>query len=197
MLFLPLPADLKYRAKPFIDVTMDRFAKGVGALLILVLHQGLGLWPRLAAAELRQPGDGRPVGRHRDCRAPRVPAVVPPQHRAAGRRAGRAAPQQSRSRRRSRRWSASWRIRSRGACSMRSICSTRWTSAISSRRCCWRTTSPEIRARALRVAEVGGRRAGRSLAARRRAGAEGSATAPCASRPCRRWPRCAAKRRPT
>ena len=30
VLFLPLPADLKYRAKPFVDVTMDRLAKGVG-----------------------------------------------------------------------------------------------------------------------------------------------------------------------
>ncbi len=32
ILFLPLPADLKHRAKPFIDVTVDRFAKGLGAL---------------------------------------------------------------------------------------------------------------------------------------------------------------------
>jgi ATP:ADP antiporter, AAA family len=51
VLFLPLPADLKYRAKPFIDVTMDRLAKGVGALLILVCIKswGLGLdWQRLS-----------------------------------------------------------------------------------------------------------------------------------------------------
>ena len=31
VLFLPLPADLRFRAKPFIDVTMDRFAKAVAA----------------------------------------------------------------------------------------------------------------------------------------------------------------------
>ena len=37
VLFLPLPTDLKYRAKPFIDVTVDRLSKGLGALLILVL----------------------------------------------------------------------------------------------------------------------------------------------------------------
>ena len=43
VLFLPLPADLKYRAKPFIDVTVDRFAKGAGALLILVLIKPWGL----------------------------------------------------------------------------------------------------------------------------------------------------------
>ena len=30
VLFLPLPADLKYRAKPFIDVTMDRLREGRG-----------------------------------------------------------------------------------------------------------------------------------------------------------------------
>ena len=27
VLFLPLPADLKYRAKPFIDVTVDRLCE--------------------------------------------------------------------------------------------------------------------------------------------------------------------------
>ena len=55
ILFLPLPADLKYRAKPFIDVTMDRVAKGLGALMILVLIKdwGLGLtWRQLSYASL-------------------------------------------------------------------------------------------------------------------------------------------------
>ena len=55
ILFLPLPPDLKYRAKPFIDVTMDRVAKGLGALLILVLIKdwGLGLtWRQLSYASL-------------------------------------------------------------------------------------------------------------------------------------------------
>ena len=37
ILFLPLPLDVKLQAKPFIDVTVDRLAKGVGALLLLVL----------------------------------------------------------------------------------------------------------------------------------------------------------------
>ena len=46
VLFLPLPADLKYRAKPFVDVTVDRFAKAVGALLLLVLIKRAE--PRLA-----------------------------------------------------------------------------------------------------------------------------------------------------
>ena len=55
VLFLPLPADLKHRAKPFVDVTMDRFAKALGGLLVLVLIKpwGLGLdWPRLSYATL-------------------------------------------------------------------------------------------------------------------------------------------------
>ncbi|MGH9221700.1 MAG: Npt1/Npt2 family nucleotide transporter, partial [Vicinamibacterales bacterium] len=55
VLFLPLPLDLKYRAKPFIDVTMDRFAKGVGALIILLCIKdwGLGLdWQQLSYVSL-------------------------------------------------------------------------------------------------------------------------------------------------
>jgi AAA family ATP:ADP antiporter len=55
ILFLPLPVDLKYRAKPFIDVTVDRIAKGAGALMLLVLVQpwGLGLsWPQLSFASI-------------------------------------------------------------------------------------------------------------------------------------------------
>ena len=43
ILFLPLPVDIKYQAKPFIDVTVDRVAKGVGALILLVLVQPWGL----------------------------------------------------------------------------------------------------------------------------------------------------------
>ena len=59
VLFLPLPSELKYRAKPFIDVTMDRFAKGMGALLILVLIKdwGAGLdWQQLSYASLTMVG---------------------------------------------------------------------------------------------------------------------------------------------
>ena len=59
MLFLPLPADLKYRAKPFVDVTMDRFAKALGALLLLVLIKPWGLdldWQRLSYASLAVTG---------------------------------------------------------------------------------------------------------------------------------------------
>jgi len=53
LLFLPLSEELKYRAKPFTDVTMDRFAKGATAVVILVLIQpwGFGLdWRRLSYA---------------------------------------------------------------------------------------------------------------------------------------------------
>ena len=55
VLFLPLPAELKYRAKPFVDVTMDRLAKGAGALFLLVLINdwGLGLdWQQLSYVSL-------------------------------------------------------------------------------------------------------------------------------------------------
>ena len=50
ILFLPLPSEVKYRAKQFVDVTVDRFAKGLGALVLLVLIQpwGLGIrWQQL------------------------------------------------------------------------------------------------------------------------------------------------------
>ena len=70
ILFLPLPDDLKQRAKPFIDVTVDRFSKGIGALIVLVLinktwgfHFG---WQQLSWASLRDrpaSGSSRRCGR--------------------------------------------------------------------------------------------------------------------------------------
>lgn len=53
ILFLPLPADVKYQAKPFVDVTVDRVAKGVGAVLLLVLIKGMHFtWQQLSYASL-------------------------------------------------------------------------------------------------------------------------------------------------
>jgi ATP/ADP translocase/HEAT repeat protein len=55
VLFLPLPLDVKYRAKPFVDVTVDRFAKGLSALLALVLIKPWGLaltWQQVSWASL-------------------------------------------------------------------------------------------------------------------------------------------------
>ncbi|HYI05775.1 MAG TPA: Npt1/Npt2 family nucleotide transporter, partial [Reyranella sp.] len=55
ILFLPLPVDVKYQAKPFIDVTVDRVSKGMGALLLLVLVQDWGLnlgWRQLSYASV-------------------------------------------------------------------------------------------------------------------------------------------------
>ena len=55
VLFLPVPAELRFRAKPFIDVTMDRFAKAVAAVMILALIHPWGLewdWRRLSYASL-------------------------------------------------------------------------------------------------------------------------------------------------
>jgi AAA family ATP:ADP antiporter len=37
ILFMPLPASLKYKAKPFADVAVDRFAKGVGGAVTLII----------------------------------------------------------------------------------------------------------------------------------------------------------------
>jgi ATP:ADP antiporter, AAA family len=55
VLFLPVPAGLRFRAKPFIDVTMEKFGKALAAILILVLIRpwGLGLdWRSLSYASL-------------------------------------------------------------------------------------------------------------------------------------------------
>ena len=55
ILFMPLPSEVKYRAKPFVDVTVDRIAKSAVNILILVLVQPWGLalsWPMLSYASL-------------------------------------------------------------------------------------------------------------------------------------------------
>ena len=55
ILFLPLPLDVKLQAKPFVDVTVDRMAKGVGALFLLLLIQPWGLnlsWQQLSFVTL-------------------------------------------------------------------------------------------------------------------------------------------------
>ncbi len=55
ILFMPLSGDIKLQAKPFVDVTVDRFAKGLGALLLLVLIKPWGLhlnWQQLSFASL-------------------------------------------------------------------------------------------------------------------------------------------------
>ncbi|MGB2715842.1 MAG: Npt1/Npt2 family nucleotide transporter [Vicinamibacterales bacterium] len=55
ILFLPLPAALKQRAKPFVDVTVDRFARAGSALLLLVLIKPWGFnfsWQQISWASL-------------------------------------------------------------------------------------------------------------------------------------------------
>jgi AAA family ATP:ADP antiporter len=37
LLYLPLPSDLKNRTKAFVDIVVDRFARGVGGMLLLAL----------------------------------------------------------------------------------------------------------------------------------------------------------------
>ncbi len=55
ILFMPLPSDIKLQAKPFVDVSVDRFAKGFGALILLLLIKPWGLhlnWQQLSYASL-------------------------------------------------------------------------------------------------------------------------------------------------
>ena len=85
VLFLPLPPDLKYRAKPFIDVTVDRFAKALGGARCswsLIKPWGLDLdWRELSYASLALTGA---LDRQHAGGAARIPVVVPPQHRQPG-----------------------------------------------------------------------------------------------------------------
>jgi AAA family ATP:ADP antiporter len=55
VLFVPLPVELTQRAKPFVDVTIDRMAKGAGAVLLLLLIKPWGMalhWTQLAYVNL-------------------------------------------------------------------------------------------------------------------------------------------------
>ena len=55
ILFLPLPSDIKLKAKSFVDVTVDRMAKALGAVLLIVLVKPWGLhldWQHLSYASL-------------------------------------------------------------------------------------------------------------------------------------------------
>jgi AAA family ATP:ADP antiporter len=55
VLFLPLPTALRQEVKPFVDVTVDRLSRGLGALMILALIQPWGLalaWYQLSFVSL-------------------------------------------------------------------------------------------------------------------------------------------------
>ena len=55
VLFLPLPSELRQEVKPFVDVTVDRLSRGLGALLMLALIQPWGLalqWYQLSVISL-------------------------------------------------------------------------------------------------------------------------------------------------
>ena len=55
ILYMPLPSELRLKAKLFVDVTVDRLAKSGVNILILVLVQPWGLalsWPQLSYASL-------------------------------------------------------------------------------------------------------------------------------------------------
>lgn len=48
LLYLPLPIDLRNRTKAFTDIFVDRFARGIGGMLLIVLTQ----WLNLSMAQL-------------------------------------------------------------------------------------------------------------------------------------------------
>jgi hypothetical protein len=96
ILFLPLPNDLKQQVKPFVDVTVDRFSKGIGALIVLVLISktwGLGLgWQQLSWASLGMTGLWISPRCGRAANARHLPQVAG----SAGGRASEPAPEQRR-----------------------------------------------------------------------------------------------------
>ena len=140
VLFLPVPAGLRFRAKPFIDVTMEKFGKAFAAVLLLVLIRpwGLGLeWRTLSYASLVMTA---PSGsRSRSWHGVSTCARSAPASGRAPSRLARSAPR-SPIRRRSKRSSRSSRTPTSRPCCTRSKCSRRWTSAISSRRCSFSTS---------------------------------------------------------
>ena len=55
VLFLPLGQELKHRAKAFVDVTVDRFARAAAAIVLLIAIKPWGLgwsWPQLSYLSL-------------------------------------------------------------------------------------------------------------------------------------------------
>jgi AAA family ATP:ADP antiporter len=55
VLFLPLPGELRQEIKPFVDVTVDRVSRGMGAVLMLILIQPWGFalsWYQLSVVSL-------------------------------------------------------------------------------------------------------------------------------------------------
>jgi hypothetical protein len=75
ILFLPLPDAVKQRAKPFIDVTVDRFSKGIGALIVLVLINRPGAFTLRAATPAGRACVTGLLDLRGDARAARVRAV--------------------------------------------------------------------------------------------------------------------------
>ena len=54
VLFLPLPSELRQEVKPFVDVTVDRLSRGIGALRHARAHPALGAGARVVSTELGQ-----------------------------------------------------------------------------------------------------------------------------------------------
>jgi hypothetical protein len=128
VLFLPLPSELRQEVKPMVDVTVDRLARALGALMTLVLIQPWGFalaWNQLSVVSLilasvwffmavkAKQGyiNAFRQGLARGDVEPDAVRLRPP------------------TRRRSRRWSPSWPIPTRRASNTPSTSSSRSTSA--------------------------------------------------------------------
>ena len=56
LLYIPVPAEVKYKAKLFIDMFVNKLATGLGAALFLVLYNVRGLVYKTPAAQVREVG---------------------------------------------------------------------------------------------------------------------------------------------
>ena len=129
VLFLPLPSELRQEVKPLVDVTVDRMARALGALLTLVLIQPWGFalqWNQLSVVSLILVGAVVLHGRPRQARIPRPRSAAASNSASSSPSRCVSTPPTSRRLRRS---SRSWRSRMQSASSMRSTCSNRSTSA--------------------------------------------------------------------
>ena len=129
ILFLPLPAELQVPRQAVHRRHDGSVREGAGRGRAPGAGPALGPRPRLARAQLREPGADRRLDRQHAGGAARIPVVVPPQHRRPGRSRPTPFAPTSPTPPPSRRSSRSCPTRTNRPCSTRSRCSRRSTSA--------------------------------------------------------------------
>ena len=128
ILFLPLPDAVKQRAKPFIDVTVDRFSKGIGALIVLVLNKTWGFHLSWQQLSLGEPERDRALDVRRQCAHAASTAPCSGSRWTSSRCSPSRAPQRGRPVDGRDAGRGARAARTRATCSTRSTCSSRWTS---------------------------------------------------------------------